>query len=264
MKLKDQLQREIFFEEFPNRIISLVPSQTELLVDLGLEASILGITKFCVHPEYLRKKKQIVGGTKHINLDKIKALKPKIILCNKEENTLEMVTQLELIAPVHVSDISNVQDNLELIEQYGKIFKVEDRANRISSKIIMGLENFRAFVSSLPKLRVVYLIWRKPCMVVASGTFINSILELNELDNIYSDLERYPQIKLNELEERQPEVIMLSSEPYPFNTKHRDDICKRFPNATVVLVDGEYFSWYGSRLIKSLDYFKTLRLDIEV
>ena len=112
MKFQDQIGRILELEKTPKRIICLVPSLTELLVDLGLEDCIVGITKFCIHPTHLKQTKAIVGGTKNINVDKIKALNPDIILCNKEENSKEIVKICEEIAPTHVSDIFTINDNL--------------------------------------------------------------------------------------------------------------------------------------------------------
>ena len=139
MKTKDQLHREIHLETTPKRIISLVPSQTELLYDLGLEDSIVGITKFCVHPYHLKSTKTIVGGTKNIKLDKIVALQPDIILSNKEENTKEIVETLEKLVPVHVSDVKNIEESLEMIKQYGTIFKCTTEASKINAKIEFNL-----------------------------------------------------------------------------------------------------------------------------
>ena len=120
--MKDQLNRSIIINETPKRIVSLVPSQTELLVDLGLEDAIVGITKFCVHPSHLKGEKAIVGGTKQVHFDRIKALNPDIILCNKEENTKAMIQELEKIATVHISDIYTIADSIELIMLYGALF----------------------------------------------------------------------------------------------------------------------------------------------
>jgi len=172
-----------------------------------------------------------------------------------------MVSQLELIATVHVSEILNIQDTLDLIDQYGKMFQVEEKANTIQFKITKELKSFQHFIADRPKFKVAYFIWKKPWMVVASNTFINSILELNNFENVFGDLKRYPIIELKKLEEKQPEVVMLSSEPFPFNTEHRDEICAEFPAAKVIIVNGEYFSWYGSRLIKSFNYFRSLSQD---
>ncbi|WP_055435860.1 ABC transporter substrate-binding protein [Lacinutrix algicola] len=261
--MKDQIGRQLNIDTIPKRIISLVPSQTELLVDLGLEDSIVGLTKFCIHPIQLKTTEKVVGGTKQINLDKIKALKPDIILCNKEENTKEIVEACESICITHVSDIFTVEDSLELIKQYGEIFNKEANAIKISNQINANLKDFKAFVKEEPILKVAYFIWRKPWMVAGNNTFINHLLELNKFENVYNNLERYPEIELEKLKlNRGPEIILLSSEPYPFKNEHAIEINNASPHAKTVLVDGEMFSWYGSRLIKAFSYFKMLRQNL--
>lgn len=260
MQLKDQLNRTISLKNEPIRIISLVPSQTELLHDMGLEDKIVGITKFCVHPVHYKSTKQIVGGTKQIKIDKIKSLKPDIILCNKEENTKEIVTLCEQICSVHVSDIFSIEDTLELINQYGLLFNKRTEASKIIDKIKFNLKEFKTFVKEMPVLKVAYFIWRNPWMAAGNTTFINYLLELNRYENIYSNLERYPEVNINQIQkEGNPELIFLSSEPYPFNDKHAFEIGRVSHHSKTVFVDGEYFSWYGSRLIKAFNYFKQLR-----
>ncbi len=255
MEVKDQLQRKIYLPEVPKRIISLVPSQTELLVDLGLEKNLLGITKFCVHPEYLRKTKTIVGGTKEVKLERIKALKPDIILCNKEENTKEMVEELEEIAPVHVSDIVKLEDAFELMFQYGEIFLkealVETMVTSVRKKIIVLQEQLK----DKPVRKVAYFIWKKPLMVAGKDTFIDELLKLNKFENVFKE-SRYPETTFEEIKEKNPDLLLLSSEPYPFKEKHTEYFSEL--NVEIKLVDGEYFSWYGSRLMKAIDYFKKL------
>ncbi len=248
----------------PCRIVSLVPSQTELLVDLGLKDDILGITKFCVHPKELRKEKKIVGGTKNVHFDRIKALEPDIILCNKEENTKEMVLELEKIAPVHVSNIENLDDSLELIRQYGEIFKVGAKASEIEEKIRIRFNDFQNFIQKKSFRRVAYMIWKKPWMAAGKGTFINYLLEINRFQNVFLEEEsRYPEIKLSEMEEKDVQLLMLSSEPFPFKESHKEELKKELPGVDVILVDGEYFSWYGSRLINAFKYFKSLHLSLQ-
>ena len=256
--MKDQLNRTINIKHKPRKIISLVPSQTELLVELGLESSLFGVTKFCVHPSGLRKTKTIVGGTKQVNFDKIKALDPDIILCNKEENTKAMILELEQIAPVHISDVNNLSDALELIDMYGKLFSVEEKANRIVEYINIAHDDFSKTIAPQPKLKVAYFIWKDPWMVAADHTFIDAMLRLNNLENFFGDLKRYPEVDLHQVKGKL-DVIMLSSEPYPFKDKHAAELKALFPNVAIQLVDGEYFSWYGSRLMKAFDYFKALR-----
>ncbi|WP_452223774.1 ABC transporter substrate-binding protein [Lacinutrix chionoecetis] len=260
MKLKDQIERQLILDHTPKRIISLVPSQTELLYDLGLEDAVVGITKFCVHPFHFKSTKQIVGGTKQINIEKIKALNPDIILCNKEENTKDIVKACEAICTTHVSDIVTVEDCLELIKQYGIIFRKRTNATKISDKINFNLKDFKTFIKDKPTLKVAYFIWRNPWMVAGNNTFINYLLALNNFKNIYSNLDRYPEIEIEKLRTAgDPEVVLLSSEPYPFKDEHAFEIGRVSHHAKTIFVDGEYFSWYGSRLIKAFDYFKTLR-----
>jgi len=256
--MKDQLNRTIQLNKIPKRIISLVPSQTELLCDLGLESSIVGITKFCVHPNQLKKEKTIVGGTKDVHFNKIRALQPDLILCNKEENTLEMIQELETIAPVHISDICTIEDCLELIEMYGLMFSREKKANEISNQIQALHEDFKEFIKDKPTLKTAYFIWKKPWMVAAKETFIDEMMQLNKFENYFGHLKRYPEIELYEDKEETAELVLLSSEPFPFKEKHKEVLRNYFPKAKILVVDGEAFSWYGSRLIKAFDYFKSL------
>ncbi len=258
MQIKDQLNRNIQLNHTPKKIVSLVPSQTELVVDLGLEKELLGVTKFCVHPETLLKQKTVVGGTKQVHYDKIRKLNPDIILCNKEENTKEMISELEKIAPVHISDVSNMSDAIELINRYGELFLVEKVAQNLVKDIQRKFHDFKTFISGRPILKVAYFIWRKPWMVVANNTFINEMLKINNFENSLGNLNRYPEIDLEVLKVNAPELILLSSEPYPFNQEHKSLLSKEFPKSKVLIVDGELFSWYGSRLLKSFDYFKKL------
>lgn len=259
MEFKDQLNTVFELKNTPQRIICLVPSITELLVDLGLQAQIVGITKFCVHPSFLIKDKMVVGGTKNIKIDKIKALQPDIILCNKEENTKEIVENCRKIATTHVSDIYTIADTLALIHQYGKIFSCEEKAKDIILKILRKHTNFLDFIEHKNIKKVAYFIWQNPWMVAANNTFINYLLDTNKFENVFKDQERYPEIDLKDLHNFETlDCIFLSSEPYPFKTKHIIELQKIFPSTKIILVDGEYFSWYGSRLLKAFKYFKEL------
>ena len=241
------------------KIISLVPSLTELLVTLGLEENIVGVTKFCVHPNNLKKDKVVVGGTKNIHLEKIKALQPDIILCNKEENTKEIVENCSLIATTHVSDICTIADILALIAYYGTLFSCEEKASNLTKALQDKIKDFKHFIKDKPKLKVVYFIWKNPWMVAANHTFINHLLELTKLENCYKNENRYPEISLDDLKTKKIDAVFLSSEPYPFKGKNTIDFKEVAINAKVILVNGEYFSWYGSRLLKAFDYFKELR-----
>ena len=255
----DQIGQSNTFITTPKRIVSLVPSQTELLVDLGLRNSIQGVTKFCVHPADLRKEKTVVGGTKKVSPDKIKALSPDIILCNKEENTKEMVQSLSQIAPVHVSDIKSLDNTYHLIEQYGSIFDVSENARDLVAKIRNRKEGFISKVGAGTTKNCMYLIWKNPFMAAGKDTFIDHLLMLNGFTNAVG-IDRYPEVTEKEL--RGADYIFLSSEPFPFKQEHIVELQQK-TNAQVILVDGEYFSWYGSRLLGAFDYFEKLQEQLE-
>ena len=257
----DQLDRELNISHPPKKIISLVPSQTELLVDLQLEDEVCGVTKFCVHPADLKKRKAVVGGTKQVHADKVAALEPDIILCNKEENTPEIVYELERIAPVHVSDIKTVDDSLELIREYGEIFDVRQKASEIVREIDDQRKDFLKFVDGKPRKKVAYMIWKNPWMAVGKDTFVDHLLGINRFENIFSNEEsRYPEVPLEAVKEA--ELVFLSTEPFPFKEKDKEELRKEVRKDGVHLVDGQYFSWYGSRLLGAFGYFKKLHSEV--
>ncbi|MEL6917068.1 MAG: helical backbone metal receptor [Bacteroidota bacterium] len=256
--IQDQLGRTLEIPKNLYRIVSLVPSQTELLIDLGLENRLVGITKFCVHPANLSKTKTVVGGTKTVHYEKIADLQPDIILCNKEENTKEIVATLEKKHRVHVSNITNLEDSLKLIKQYGELFQCNERAKEINATIVTEAKTFATYVKDTPKLNVLYFIWKDPWMSVGKDTFIHHMLTLNGFINLMSEKERYPEVRVNKLSKISPDLILLSSEPFPFKEKHKEEIQLLCPDAEVLLVNGAYFSWYGSRLQKAFQYFKSL------
>jgi ABC-type Fe3+-hydroxamate transport system substrate-binding protein len=254
--MKDQLNRTVEFSQVPKRIVSLVPSQTELLVDLGLSSEIVGITKFCVHPKSLRKEKLVLGGTKTVNYHKVAALNPDIIICNKEENSEEIVRRCAEICTVWVSDIYTVSDSLEMIKSLGSIFMVSEKALEICRKIRSEIKDFREFMNDKPTRKVAYLIWKRPYMIAGNKTFINDLLKLNKFQNInQTPASRYPELELADLE--LADLILLSSEPFPFKESDVHEM-KAILNTEIQLVNGEFFSWYGSRLTAAFRYFKTL------
>ncbi len=257
MMYYDQLQRPLNLTRPLKRIVSLVPSQTELLIDLGLANRLVGVTKFCVHPQNIRKEKAVVGGTKKIHYEKIAALNPDIILCNKEENTQEIVSTLAQTFTVHVSNIETLEDTYNLITQYGTLFSVEECAQRLLQKIKKEYTLFEDYMGDKPTLKVAYFIWRNPWMVAGSHTFVDYLLKLNRLENVYADTPRYPEIDLQML--KKTDVLLLSSEPFPFGKKHKKELLTYAKNARIAFVDGEFFSWYGSRLTRAFSYFKNLR-----
>lgn len=260
----DQLGTLHSFETAPKRIVSLVPSQTELLYDLGLDDKIIGITKFCVHPYHLKSTKKIVGGTKKVDVEKIRLLQPDIIICNKEENTKEIVDELASICPIWVTNILTIEDNFQVITDFGQLFNCRTESQKWNDKIAFALKDFKNFVTNIPVKKAAYFIWKNPYMVAGSDNYINELLLLNHFTNIYLDKGRYPEIEIRKIRlEGDPDVVFLSSEPYPFKEEDAFEIGRFTHHAKTVLVDGEMFSWYGSRLLKAFPYFKKMheRLD---
>ncbi len=252
---RDQMNNIIRLESTPSRIVSLVPSQTELLYSLGLEDEVVGITKFCLYPDEWYRGKCRVGGTKNIDINKVVDLKPDLIIGNKEENQKDNINDLLGVAPVWMSDIFNLEDALKMIESVseitGKVAEGKHLIEEIRAQFQM-LTNSDV-VKELKGKTVQYFIWHKPDMVAGKRTFIDVMLDACGLINV-TDVDRYPEVKL----ESSPDFIFLSSEPFPFKDKHVRYFQDAFPNAKIKLVDGEMFSWYGSRLLLAPSYFKDL------
>ena len=249
------------------RIVSLVPSLTELLFDLGLEQEVCGISKFCIHPDHWFRTKTRIGGTKNPNLDRIIDLQPDLILANKEENRKEDILALRAHTPIYCSDIANLAGNHDALLQIGKLTGRADKANELLREIDHNVGQWK---KELPKLkaqssfaaadhpRVLYLIWRNPYMSVGSDTYIHSLLQLAGFRNYLSNANRYPSVELDSLRKDPPDIVLLSSEPYPFKPVHFDEIRSLFPDSYVLPADGELFSWYGSRPRRLLEGFMQL------
>lgn len=254
------LQQTTDLDYLPKRIVSLVPSQTELLYDLNLNAETTGITKFCVHPQSWFKTKERVGGTKTVNIEKIHQLKPDLIIANKEENVKEQIEALAEDYPVWVTDVNNLADALQMIADIGKITGRSEAANTL-------INNTAGAFTEIPKMnepvKTAYLIWRKPYMAAGGGTFINDMLQICGFENIFDATARYPEVNIAELQTAGCQLLLLSSEPYPFKQKHIDELSGQLPGSKIILVDGEMFSWYGSRLLQSPAYFTQLIAQIQ-
>lgn len=262
--VKDQLGNEVMFNYPPKRIVSIVPSQTELLFDLGLDEEVVGVTKFCIHPIEKFASKTKVGGTKKLLIEKIRDLKPDLIIGNKEENTKEEVELLMQEFPVWMSDIYNLEDATKTISQIGEIVNREPEAAYLNHLINAGFTDLQTLaVEKNINQSVAYLIWKDPYMFAGRNTFIDDILRKIGLQNIIEQ-GRYPELSLSQLQTLNPKLIFLSSEPYPFKQKHIDEIQSALPNAKVMLVDGEMFSWYGSRLVKAVNYLFHLQEELKV
>lgn len=268
MEYTDQMGRTVILEKQPRRIISIVPSQTELLFQLGLDEEVVGITLFCIHPGHHYRTKDKIGGTKKLNFERIDALKPDLIIGNKEENEQNQVEELAKKYPVWMSDIKNLDSALEMIKMVGELTGKEKEAYGLNNRIIENFNRLETGRATTEPIKTAYLIWRNPWMGVAGDTFINEMLQQCGLQNVLEGFVpksftgdeslRYPMFSLEELAQLNPDVVLLSSEPFPFKAKHMAEIRQVLPSAEIRLVDGEMFSWYGSRLLHSPAYFRTL------
>ncbi len=253
MKFRDQMGNTIVLPEYPKRIISLVPSLTELLFDLGLDEEIIGVTDFCISPENKVKNRVKIGGPKHFDFQIIDTLKPDLMIGNMEENYQAGILRLQKKYPVWMSDITTLMDMLEAISGIGAVTGRMDEADRINREISGRMDRLPRF----KPLKAAYLIWKDPLMAAGGNTFINEMMKRCGFINIFSNLNRYPVIQINELSDA--EIIVLSSEPYPFSTSDREYFMQEFPRIDVVIVDATMFSWYGSHILYSADYFTKLR-----
>jgi ABC-type Fe3+-hydroxamate transport system substrate-binding protein len=253
MQFTDQLNNSILLDSSPKRIVSLVPSQTEFLFDIGLEEEVVGITKFCIYPSHWLKTKSIIGGTKNVDIEKVRSLQPDLIIGNKEENTKEDIDALRNIAPVWMSDIFSLEDALSMMKSIGEIVEKKELTDALVHVI---QSKFNSFKPQITNKSVLYLIWRKPYIGVACNTFIDDMLSRCGFTNVLANETRYP--TLENLTDLNPDVVFLSSEPYPFKEKHMQELQDIFPTAEIKLVDGEMFSWYGSRLKESVAYFRVM------
>lgn len=250
----DMIGRTVKIPERPFRIISVVPSQTELLFDLGLDEEIVGVTWFCIHPAEKIKDKAKIGGTKNLKLDKIRELNPDLIIANKEENERQQIETLAKEFPVWISDIFTLKDAYEMTLGVG-----ETTGKRVeAAQLVKEIEtSFTSLEKSTKPYKTLYLIWKDPYMSIGKNTFIHHILtEVCGLQNICEDELRYPELTSDQIRSINPELVLLSSEPYPFKEKHILELQIILPNAKILLVDGEMFSWYGSRLKMTAVYLK--------
>ncbi|MBV4359320.1 helical backbone metal receptor [Pinibacter aurantiacus] len=259
----DQTGNTISLANLPKRIISLVPSQTELLYTLELNEEVVGITKFCVHPEIWFHAKTRVGGTKDVKFDIIEQLNPDLILANKEENVKEQIEYLSGKFSVWVSDVEDMKSACDMILQIGSMTGKDAIANDLTNTIIKGFSELHSLVPST-KIPVGYLIWKDPLMTVGGDTFINNMLDACGFQNVFASQKRYPEITVEDIRNSSCKVLFLSSEPYPFKQKHIDELQKELPDVVIKLVDGEMFSWYGSRMLLAIDYFECLVKEVSL
>jgi len=231
------------------KIISLVPSQSELLWHLGLRQELVGITKFCIHPGEMFRSVTRVGGTKTVNIDTVRSLKPDLIVANREENEREQIETLQKEFRVHVTDIYTLPDALNMIREVSTLVNKTEEGKKLVAEIENKFAELHVFS---PRKKAIYLIWKNPYMAAGPNTFIDDMLLRAGFENIVTE-PRYPEISIEQIKTLNPEVVLLSSEPYPFKEKHIEEFKQAGLRAQVV--DGEMFSWYGSRLLQAPAYF---------
>jgi ABC-type Fe3+-hydroxamate transport system substrate-binding protein len=238
------------------RIISLVPSLTEFLWALGLEQEVVGITKFCVHPNHWWREKTRVGGTKKLNFSAIAELQPTLIIANKEENTKEDIELLQSKYEVLLTDIITLDDAFFYLQEIGNRVNRAEEARALVAQI---KKDFQALGPVGKGVSFLYFIWQDPHYVVGPNTYIHALLSHFGLKN-FCTIKRYPELQevlANTVEPDQyPDYIFLSSEPFPFEEKHLKEIQQNFPHSKILLIDGEICSWYGSRMLAVPGYLK--------
>lgn len=240
------------------KIISLVPSLTHYILDLKLNNNLKGITKYCDTKPFEPCSAIRLNGTKDPDILRISHIAPDLIITNKEENRKEDIEILARDHMVYVSDVRDIPSMFEMMSDIAYLTHKEEEAGYFILEIQKELEQFQRTLGEKSKQRVCYLIWRKPYMSVGSDTFIHSMLELAGFENIFKTERRYPETNLNEIIAKKGDVILLSSEPFPFRSKHIEEL-KPVP---AYLVDGKMFSWYGSFMIRSFKYLKALKSEV--
>ncbi len=247
----------------PVRVVSLVPSITELLFDLGLAGNVVGRTGFCVHPREAVRRVAKVGGTKDVKLERVRALAPTHVVVNVDENRKETVDALATFVPhVVVTHPLAPEDNLALYRLLGGIFGKEAEAEALAARFTAALGATRRAAAAFPPERVLYLVWREPWMTVARDTYISRMLALvNWLTVPEAAAARYPEIELSAATLAGVERVLLASEPYRFTARHVAELAAlpALAGKRVTLIDGEMTSWYGSRAIAGLGYLTGLR-----
>lgn len=265
MKSKsDHLGRLVSAIDHPSKIVSLSPSQTELVCFLGLESLLVGVTDNCKHPYHLKSILPNLGSPNRVDLEIIESLNPDIILCNKEETGFNELSQLEAIAPTHFSSVNSIDNMLQLIRDYGELLNCRTASINLIQKINFKLSNFQKVVNEQPVRKVVYFLKADPWMAVGGSNYTNALLELNKFINIYAHMSQTPKIDIERIRyEGDPDVIFLSDESFKFEDSHALKLGNYSNRSVTVFANGELFSRFGPRLLKALDYFTELhkRLD---
>ena len=253
----DQLGKNIQLDNPPAKIVSLVPSITELLFELGLEDLLYGRTKFCIYPKDRVEKVETIGGVMGLDYRKIQKIQPDLIIGSKEENGMNEINEINKEYPVWVSNVTNLEDATEMIRSIGKICSISEKAEKTIKTIREEFEKLNEIPEGV--IKGTYLVWKNPLYTINKNTFIHDMLRRSGIENVFADKEKaYPKIQEKEIQEKKPDYIFLPSEPYNFTEKDAKEFRKKFPNSEIRQVNGEYFSWYGSHLLNAPSYFKQI------
>jgi ABC-type Fe3+-hydroxamate transport system substrate-binding protein len=242
------------------RIVSLVPSLTELLFDLDLGPEIVGRTQYCVHPREEVAAVPSVGGTKKVNLRKIRQLRPSHIILNIDENPEPLARAVsEFVPHVVITHPLEPADNLRLFGLFGAIFGRAERALRLGRDFEAAHRRLVDAARRFPSRKVVYLIWKAPWMTVSRDTYISRSLALARLATIPATADRrYPEIELDSGVLEEADWVLFSSEPYAFAEADLAEFHARYGVSRTRLrrIKGDLVSWYGSRAIAGLEYLR--------
>ncbi len=240
------------------KIVSLCPSLTELVFDLGRGADLVGVTEWCIHPAAGVASIEKVGGTKNPEVERICELAPDLVLMNEEENRRE---DAELLAAsglaIHTSFPRTVEETAEMVRSIGAALERSEAAAPIAADILARAARVRAAAEAAAPVRWTYLIWRKPWMAVNGDTFTDALLSLAGGVNVFGEhAERFPTVTADDLRTARPDVVLLCTEPFPFADKHADELAEAtgIDRERFVIADGEYLSWHGSRTPDGVDY----------
>ena len=228
-----------------------------MLQHFGLDQEVIAITRFCIHPASWRSAKTIIGGTKNIHIEQIISLQPDLVIANKEENVKDQIEKIAETIPVWVTDVNDLPGALQMIDDLGKLTGKTSEATTLIKTINTRFSELEVNAA----IPTAYLIWRNPYMTIGHDTFIHDMLIRSGFNNVFGDKTRYPEVDIEALRTSGCKLLFLSSEPYPFSEKHIDELSEQLPGVKIVLVDGEMFSWYGSHLLQSPDYFKKLYIE---
>jgi len=253
----DAIGQEHTVAESP-RILCLVPSITELLFDLDLADQLVGRTAFCVHPKDWVKQVKSIGGTKQVNMDKVKPLNATHLIVNVDENPKELVDELARFIPhVVVTHPNAPSDNIELYKLLGNIFDRRDQAARLISEFQAARTHAQMTACELPEKKVLYFIWKDPWMTIAPETYISqALMGANMITLPQQSDKRYPEVDLESGILDDVDAVLFSSEPFLFKESHLDEFADTYGIARdkLHIIDGEMTSWYGSRAIAGLRY----------